>query len=89
MENVKAIYSEKMSAIRKPNLLVLIITAIVAGILCGWWMNEPVTRIFITFNSLFSNFLGFCIPLIIIGFVTPAIADLGFKAGKMLVTSII
>lgn len=78
-----------MSAIRKPNLLVLIITAIVAGILCGWWMNEPLTRVFITFNSLFSNFLGFCIPLIIIGFVTPAIADLGFKAGKMLVSTVL
>ena len=82
-------YSEKMRAIKKPNLLILIITAIVAGILCGWWMNEPVTRIFVTFNSLFSNFLGFCIPLIIIGFVTPAITDLGSKAGKLLLTTVV
>ncbi|MCH5242613.1 MAG: dicarboxylate/amino acid:cation symporter [Muribaculaceae bacterium] len=78
-----------MSAIKKPNLLVLIISAIIGGILCGWWMNESATRIFVTFNSLFSNFLGFCIPLIIIGFVTPAIADLGLKAGKMLLTTVI
>ena len=77
-----------MSALRKPNLLILIIIAIVAGIFCGWWMNEAVTRIFITFNSLFSNFLGFCIPLIIVGFVTPAISDLGSKAGKLLVTTV-
>ena len=77
-----------MPALKKPNLLILIITAIVAGIICGWWMNEPITRLFVTFNSLFSNFLGFCIPLIIIGFVTPAIADLGFKAGKMLLTTV-
>ncbi|MCH5231447.1 MAG: dicarboxylate/amino acid:cation symporter [Muribaculaceae bacterium] len=77
-----------MSAIKKPNLLILIISAIVAGILCGWWVNDTVTRIFVTFNSLFSNFLGFCIPLIIIGFVTPAIADLGLKAGKMLITTV-
>lgn len=78
-----------MSIIKKPNLLILILFAIVGGILCGWWMNEQVTRIFVTFNSLFSNFLGFCIPLIIIGFVTPAIADLGFKARKMLVTTVV
>lgn len=78
-----------MSAIKKPNLLILIISAIVGGILCGWWMNESLTRVFVTFNSLFSNFLGFCIPLIIIGFVTPAIADLGYKAGKMLVTTVV
>ena len=78
-----------MSAIKKPNLLILIISAIIGGVLCGWWMNESATRIFVTFNSLFSNFLGFCIPLIIIGFVTPAIADLGLKAGKMLLTTVI
>ena len=76
-----------MPKFKKPNLLVLIIAAIVAGICCGWFINEPLARIFITFNSLFSNFLGFCIPLIILGFVAPAIAELGGKAGKMLLAT--
>lgn len=74
---------------KKPNLLILIIIAIIAGTLCGWWFNESLTRLFVTFNSLFSNFLGFCIPLIILGFVAPAIADLGKKAGKMLLTTVV
>lgn len=78
-----------MQKIKKPNLLVLIVIAIVSGMLCGWWFNEPMTRIFVTFTSLFSNFLGFCIPLIILGFVAPAIADLGAKAGKMLLATVI
>lgn len=77
-----------MPKFKKPNLLILIIIGIVAGIVCGWWVNEPITRIFVTFNSIFSNFLGFCIPLIILGFVAPAIADLGSKAGKMLLTTV-
>lgn len=77
-----------MPKIKKPNLLILIILAIVLGIVCGWFFNEPLTRIFITFNSLFSNFLGFCIPLIILGFVAPAIADLGKQAGKMLLVTV-
>ena len=47
--------------------------------------NLPVIiRIGATFNSIFGNFLGFCIPLIIIGFVAPGIADLGQGAGKTL-----
>lgn len=73
----------------KPNLLLLIIIAITSGIVCGWFFNLPLIRIFVTFNSLFSNFLGFFIPLIILGFVTPAIGDLGRKAGKMLMVTVL
>ena len=77
-----------MPKFKKPNLLILIIVAIIAGIFAGWFFNEPMTKVFVTFNSLFSNFLGFCVPLIILGFVAPAIADLGSKAGKMLLTTV-
>lgn len=77
-----------MPKFKKPNLLILILIGIIAGIVCGWFFNEPLTRCFVTFNSLFSNFLGFCIPLIILGFVAPAIADLGGRAGKMLLVTV-
>lgn len=75
--------------VRRPNLLVLIIIAIIAGIFCGLFFPDFLTRIFITFNSIFSNFLGFCIPLIILGFVAPAIGDIGSGAGKMLVLTVV
>lgn len=42
-----------------------------------------------TFNAIFGEFLGFCIPLIIVGFVAPAIADIGVRAGKMLVATVL
>lgn len=58
-------------------LLGRIIIAIILGVICGNIFNEPLVKIFITFNSLFSQFLGFMIPLIIVGLVTPAIADIG------------
>ena len=48
---------------------------------------EAPVRIFVTFNGLFSEFLGFLIPLIIVGLVTPAIADIGKGAGKMLLVT--
>lgn len=47
-------------------------------------MPELGVRIFNTFNSVFSQLLNFLIPLIIIGLVTSAIADVGKGAGKML-----
>lgn len=73
----------------RPNLLLLIIIAIAIGIGCGLFFPTWLTRCFITFNSIFSNFLGFCIPLIIIGFVAPAIADIGRGAGKMLLLTVV
>lgn len=71
----------------KFGLLPRIIVAIALGIGCGYFMPMWATRLFATFNQVFSEFLGFCIPLIIIGFVAPAIADIGNKAGKMLVAT--
>jgi Na+/H+-dicarboxylate symporter len=65
-------------------LLPRILVAIAAGILLGNYLPVGPVRLFVTFNGLFSEFLGFIIPLIIVGLVTPAIADIGKGAGKML-----
>lgn len=73
--------------IPRPGLLPRIIIAIGAGIGAGYVLPEWVARIFATFNSVFSSFLGFLIPLLIVGFVAPAIAELGRRAGKMLVVT--
>lgn len=68
-------------------LLVKILVAIVLGIGAGYIMPEWCARVFMTFNGLFSQFLGFLIPLLILGFVAPAIGEIGSKAGKMLVAT--
>ena len=72
----------------KIGLLSKIIIAIAAGIVSGFFVPEWVVRLFITFNGVFSQFLGFIIPLIIFGLVTPAISDIGNKAGKMLLITV-
>lgn len=73
----------------KVNLLVLIVIAIAAGIGCGFFMPEWAARVFLTFNAIFAQFLGFMIPLIILGFVAPAIAHIGRSAGVMLVATVV
>ena len=70
--------------ISKIGLLPRVIIAIFLGVLCGMFFPEWAVRCFVTFNSLFSHFLSFLIPLIIVGLVTPAIADIGKGAGKLL-----
>lgn len=71
----------------KLGLVGRIILAMVAGILLGGFLPTEIVRGFATFNSIFSQFLGFIIPLLIVGLVAPAIADIGRKAGKMLLAT--
>ena len=73
----------------KIGLLPRILIAIVLGIIIGQVFPLGLVRIFETFNAIFSQFLGFCIPLIIVGLVTIAIADIGRGAGKMLLVTVL
>lgn len=73
---------------KKIGLLPRIVIAIVLGVLMGNVLQEGAVRVFVTFNLVFSQFLGFLIPLIIIGLVTPAIADIGRSAGKLLLLTV-
>ncbi|MDZ5474601.1 dicarboxylate/amino acid:cation symporter [Bacillus sp. 31A1R] len=69
---------------KKFSLLPRIILAIGAGIVIGSVSPDWIIKLFATFNGLFGNFLGFAIPLIIIGFIAPGIGTMGRGAGKLL-----
>ncbi len=83
-----------------PKILIAIALGIGAGLGLEWihdsfsstWISpvaEITARVFVTINGIFSQFLGFAIPLIIVGLVTTAIADIGNKAGKMLLITVL
>ena len=76
-----------MKAIRL-GLLPRIIIAIALGIGLGLVVPDGVTRLFLTFNAIFSQFLGFAIPLIILALVAEAIGSIGHSAGKMLLLTV-
>lgn len=71
----------------KIGLLPKIIIAIVCGVVFGMFLPGEVVRVFLTFNGIFSQFLGFLIPLLILGLVAPVISDIGQGAGKMLIAT--
>ena len=60
------------------------LAAIALGVALGGVLPTWAVRVFVTFNALFSQFLEFAIPLIIVGLVAPAIADIGRGAGRLL-----
>ncbi|MDO5673197.1 MAG: dicarboxylate/amino acid:cation symporter [Actinomycetaceae bacterium] len=69
------------------SLLFWVVIAIIAGMLLGLVVPNWFAIPFATFNDIFGKFLGFCVPLIILGLVAPAIADLGRSAGKWLLVT--
>ena len=66
-----------MKKLFKIGLLPQVLVAIVLGILLGGILPSWGIRIFVTFNEIFSQLLSFLVPLIILGMVAPAIADMG------------
>lgn len=72
----------------KLGLLPKVLIAIALGIALGTFIPNWFIRIFVTFNEIFSQLLNFLVPLIILGLVAPAIADMGGRAGKMLLITV-
>ena len=75
------------------NLLFKVFCGILLGILLGWlvlkgWFPQWIYRIVLTFKGLFGSFLGFSIPLIIMGLVMPSISKLGKSAGHLLLITV-
>ena len=69
---------------KKLGLISKLLIGIVAGALIGLFLPEVLVRILVTVSSIFSLFLKFVIPFIIVSFVICGIADLTQGAGKLL-----
>lgn len=69
-----------------------IVIAICGGVALGWLCTQcggagsVCVRALKTFNVFFAQILKFIVPLLILGLVTPSIADAGKGAGKLLLT---
>lgn len=73
----------------KLGLLPKLIIAIIVGILFGQFLPEWFCRIVVTASTIFSTFLSFVIPLMILAYVTMGIANLKNGAGKLLLITVI
>jgi len=68
------------------------VLAILGGVAAGFLLmhlggcGQAGLRVFKTFNVIFAQVLKFIVPLLILGLVTPSIADAGRGAGRLLLT---
>ena len=73
----------------KLGLFPKVVISIIIGAILGLVLPEFAIRIFKTFNVIFAQLLKFIVPLLVLGLVTPSIANLGRGAGKMLLSVVV
>ena len=61
-----------------------LITGIIAGIMVGLFAPEALSRVFITFEHLFNEFLSYIIPFIIFFFIASGVTSLQRNSGQIL-----
>jgi Na+/H+-dicarboxylate symporter len=71
------------------SLPVRLISSMIIGIVVGCFANIYLMRIVVTVRDVLGSFISFCIPLIIIGFITPSITKLSHNVSKVLALSFI
>lgn len=73
----------------RDNIIVKLLLGVVLGIIIGLMSNETAIRGIATVKYILGQFIFFCIPLIIIGFIAPSITSLQSNASKMLGTTLL
>lgn len=71
------------------SLVFKLIVGIGLGILVGNYAPEGLMKAIVTFKGIFSNLISYIVPLIILGFITPAIVSLKDSAGKILTVTLV
>ena len=61
-----------------------LLLGVVIGILVGQISGTAVMNVVVTVKYVLGQFINFCVPLIIIGFIAPSITRLGRSASRML-----
>ena len=69
---------------KKPGLLLQLFIALALGVVVGLFSPAWGIRSLNCFRDLFGQFIRFFVPFIIVGLVTPAIAETGRSAGRLL-----
>jgi len=78
-----------MNSEKKDYLIVKLILGVVIGIIVGMNANESVIQIFMSLKQVLGQVIFYAVPLIIVGFITPAITGLKQNANKLLSTALL
>lgn len=69
---------------KKDYLLIKLFIGIVIGVIIGTYSNEGIINLIQSIKYVLNQVISFMVPLIVLGFIAPAITKMGDKANKML-----
>ena len=68
----------------KDSLIIKLILGVIAGLVIGLFCNESVIGVIQSIKFVLGQLINFTVPLIILGFIAPAITKMKSNASKML-----
>lgn len=77
-----------MAKIGDLSLIIKLLAGLVLGALLGFVVNEAVMDVVVSVRHILGQIIFFLVPLVIVGFITPAIVRLGQNASKILVAAV-
>lgn len=69
---------------KKDYFLIKLFIGIALGIIIGMYSNEGIINVIQSIKYILNQVISFMVPLIVLGFIAPAITKMGDKASKML-----
>lgn len=77
-----------MAKLGEASMILKLLAGLVLGALLGFVVNEPVMVVVVSIRHILGQIIFFLVPLVIVGFITPAIIRLGQKASRILVFAV-
>ena len=77
-----------MAKIGDLSLIIKLLAGLVIGALLGFVVNESIMDVVVSVRHILGQIIFFLVPLVIVGFITPAIVRLGSNASKILVAAV-
>ena len=77
-----------MAKIGDLSLIIKLLAGLVLGALLGFVVNEPIMDVVVSVRHILGQIIFFLVPLVIVGFITPAIVRLGSNASRILVAAV-
>lgn len=71
------------------SMIIKLLAGLVLGALLGFVVNEPIMLVVVSIRHILGQIIFFLVPLVIVGFITPAIVRLGMNASKILIAAVI
>jgi Na+/H+-dicarboxylate symporter len=70
------------------SLPIKLILGMMLGLVLGMWAGNAFMQIIITVQEILGAFIFFCVPLIILGFITPSITKVGQSSSNLVVLAL-